>query len=98
MERLPNNAMNLNDPAELIDFPVSDAWLEHYHQAHMTPRRPQSNVQAKLNELSGKLEAIESVINGMGELRMQPQHPPPPPPRGTRVREVFDTSKAEKRF
>lgn len=38
---LPNNAWNSSDPAELIDFPCSDAFLRHYHALGMTPREPE---------------------------------------------------------
>ncbi len=76
--RLPNNAWNNNDPNELIDFPVSDAWLQHYHNLGMTPRCPQSNVQAQVDKLSAKLESIEETVRSMAEEGRQTGYSPLP--------------------
>ena len=38
---LPNNSMDLSNSKELIDFPCSDDFLQHYHNLGMTPRKPQ---------------------------------------------------------
>jgi len=36
--RLPNSDWDENDPREMIDFPVSDVWLDDFHRRGMTPR------------------------------------------------------------
>jgi hypothetical protein len=36
--RLPNADWHDDDPAELIDFPVADCWLDSYYTRGMTPR------------------------------------------------------------
>ena len=36
--RLPNSDWDENDPREMIDFPCSDIFLDHYHLRGLTPR------------------------------------------------------------
>jgi len=56
---LPNHYW---DDDDLIDFPCSDTFLRHYHALGLTPRCPEPDVRPQLNELSGRLERIESAI------------------------------------
>jgi len=40
---------------DLIDFPVSDDWLEHYHKIGLTPHRPPDR---SLEEYAYRLEKL----------------------------------------
>jgi len=64
---LPNHCWDETDRRELIDFPVSDDWLAHFHSLGMTPRQPDPNVQAQINELNTKLQSIEAMTQSMAE-------------------------------
>ena len=76
--RLPNHLWDENDPADLIDFPCSDTFLRHYHALGLTPRCPEPDVQPQLNELSGRLERLESVIRSRPRPVVRPVYQQPP--------------------
>ena len=59
---LPNHCFDETDRADLIDFPVSDDWLRHYHSKGMTPRSPEPNVQAQLNEMKERMGRLEAAM------------------------------------
>ncbi len=73
-ERLPNNSFNANDPKELIDFPCSDVFLEHYHNLGMTPRNPYrhdtsvSELKQEVVELRALLVGVRKDKEELGEL------------------------------
>lgn len=67
---LPNHWWDDNDPAELVDFPVADIWLRDYHEKGMTPRCPEPNAHVQLNELSDRVERLETAIRA--RRRQQP--------------------------
>jgi hypothetical protein len=62
---LPNSSMNLNDPGELIDYPVSDVWLDHYNRLGLTRREPVT-IPEKVDSLSKELTLLNNVISGGG--------------------------------
>ena len=73
----------MSDVPDLIDFPCSDLWLDHYHRLGLTPRKS-PNYYASMDEsdMWGKIRTLE---NATGELREQLRHlsrrtPGPRPP------------------
>lgn len=77
---LPNHCFDETDLAELIDFPVSDDWLRHYHFKGMTPRSPEPNVQAQMNEMSDRLERLETAIRTVSKAKTKPVYVATPTP------------------
>jgi len=74
---LPNHSFDETDPREMIDFPCSDDFLRHYHAKGMTPRCPEPNVQAQLNEMKERMGRLEELLS---QKTISTVHVPTPPP------------------
>jgi len=62
----------MSDVPDLIDFPCSDLWLDHYHRLGLTPRKsPNYYASMDESELWGKIRTLEETT---GELREQIRH------------------------
>ena len=55
---------------DMIDFPVSDDWLEWYHRQGLTPRRPKDG---SIEELGWRLEKIIKDLERRLEILEQNQ-------------------------
>ena len=74
---------------DLIDFPVSDIWLDYYHRIGLTPRRsegyflratpPQHVAQQPATESSGESAAVDRLWKAIRELREEIRKPAPRP-------------------
>ena len=50
----------------LIDFPVSQIWAEHYADQGMTPGYPLAMYQSpQVVELQGRIDELDNVLQGM---------------------------------
>ena len=82
---------------DLIDFAVSDTWLDHYHALGMTwrhSRPPPDANQEHITRLLDKNAALEAEIahlrRRIGRMAMERARPPLEPPPRTEPKPVIE--------